>query len=288
MVPWWASTSGLSSLSSIWPTVLRLALALQHAGEFGEVGLQPVLLAIALGGLAQVGDHRVDVVFQLGDFAARLDLNRAGEVALGHGGRDLGDGADLGGEVGGEQVDVAGEILPRAGGAGNVGLTAQPTVDADLARDVRHLIGEGRERVGHVVDGVGERGDLALGLHGEALAQVAVGHGGHHLHDAADLVGEVGGHEVDVVGEILPGAGHAGDDRLAAELALGADFARHARDLAGEGVELIDHRVDGVLQLQDFAFHVDGDLAVEVAARDGGGHFGDVADLGGEVVAPDR
>ena len=44
-------------------------------------------------------------------------------------------------------------------------------------------------------------------------------------------------------------------------------------------VELIDHRVDGVLQLEDFALHVDGDLAREVAARHGGGHLGDVADL---------
>ena len=78
----------------------QVALALQHAGELGEVGLQPILLAVALRGLAEVGDHRVDVVFQLGDLAARLDLNRAGEVALGHGGGDLGDGADLGGEIG--------------------------------------------------------------------------------------------------------------------------------------------------------------------------------------------
>ena len=188
---------------------VQLALALEHAGELGEVGLQPVLLAVALGGLAQVGDHRVDVVLQLGHFAAGLDLDGAREVALGHGGGDLGDGAHLGGEVGGEQVDVAGEILPRAGGAGNVGLAAEPPVDADFAGHVGHLVGEGRERVGHVVDRVGERGDLALGLHGEALGQVAVGHGGHHFHDAADLLGEVGGHEVDVVGEILPGAADA-------------------------------------------------------------------------------
>ena len=41
--------------------------------------------------------------------------------------------------------------------------------------------------------------------------------------------------------------------RLAAELALGADLARHARHLAGEGVQLVDHRVDGVLELQDLA-----------------------------------
>ena len=267
---------------------VQFALALQHAAEFREVGLQPILLAVAFGRIAQVGDHRVEVVFQLGNLAARFHLNRAGEVALGHRGRNFGDGADLGGQVGREQIDVAGEILPRAGGAGHVGLSAEPPVHADLARDVRHLIGEGRERIGHVVDGFAERGDLALGLHGQALAEIAVGDGGHHLHDAANLVGEVRRHEVDVVGEILPGAGHAGNDRLAAKPAFGADFARHARHFAGEGVELIDHRVDGVLQLQNLALHVDGDLAVEIAARHGGGDFGDVADLGGQGCSPDR
>ena len=99
---------------------VQLALALEHAGELGEVGLEPVLLAVALGGLAQVGDHRVDVVLQLGHLAAGLDLDRAREVALGHGGGDLGDGAHLRGEVGGQQVDVAGQILPGAGGAGTL------------------------------------------------------------------------------------------------------------------------------------------------------------------------
>ena len=66
---------------------------------------------------------------------------------------------------------------------------------------------------------------------------------------------------------------------LAAEFAFGADFARHARDFAGERVELIHHRVDGVLQLENFAFHVDRDLARQVAARNGGGDFGDVSHL---------
>ena len=39
-------------------------------------------------------------------------------------------------------------------------------------------------------------------------------------------------HAVDRVGEVLPRAGHALYLRLTAELALGADLARHARDLA--------------------------------------------------------
>ena len=266
----------------------QFALPLKHAAELGEVGLQPILLAVAFGGVAQIRDHRVEVVFQLRDFAAGVDLDRPGEIALGHSGRNFGDGADLGSKVGRKQIHVAGEILPGAGGAGNVGLTAQPPVDADFARHVRHLIGEGRERVGHVVDGFAERGHFALGLHAEALAQVAVGDGGHHLHDAADLVGEVRRHEVDVVGEVLPGAGHARNDRLAAQPAFGADLARHARHFAGERVELIDHRVDGVLQLQDLALHVDRDLAVEIASGHGGGHFGDVADLGRQGCSPDR
>ena len=39
---------------------------------------------------------------------------------------------------------------------------------------------------------------------------------------------------------------------LPAELAFGADFARHARHFRGERAELIDHRVDGVLQFRGF------------------------------------
>ena len=261
----------------------EVALALQHVGEFGEVGLQPVLFGIDLRRQAEVADHRVDVVFEFGHFAAGVDLDRAGQVALGHGGRHLGDRAHLRGQVGGEQVDVAGEVLPGAGGAGHVGLAAEPSLDADFARHAGDLIGEGRERLGHVVDGVGKGCDFALRFHGQVLLQVAVGDRGHDLDDAAHLFGQIGGHEVHGIGEVLPGAGDAGDLRLTAELALGADLARHARHFAGKGVELIDHRVDGVLQFEDFALHVDRDLARQVAAGHGGGDFGDVADLRGEV-----
>ena len=76
------------------------------------------------------------------------------------------------------------------------------------------------------------------------------------------------GHRVDVVGEVLPRAGDAGHLGLAAELALGADLARDAAHFGGEGVQLVDHRVDGVLQLENLALDVDGDLARQVAAGD--------------------
>ncbi len=94
------------------------------------------------------------------------------------------------------------------------------------------------------------------------------------------------GHQVDVVGQVLPGAGDALDLRLAAELAFGAHFARHARHFGREGVELVHHGVDGVLQLEDLALHVDGDLLRQVALGDRGGHLGDVAHLAGQVARP--
>src|SRR6185437_4947063 len=66
--------------------------------------------------------------------------------------------------------------------------------------------------------------DLAARVHPDLLAQVALGDRGGHLGDRADLRGQVGGHHVDVVGQVAPRAGHALDDRLPAELALRADL----------------------------------------------------------------
>jgi hypothetical protein len=238
----------------------QVALALEHAGEARQIGLQPVLLVVALGGQAQVVNHRVDVVFELGHLASRFHLHGARQVALGHGSRHLGNGAHLAGQVRRQHVHVARQVLPRTGRAGHVGLTAQATFHADLARNRRHLLGERRQRAGHVVDGVGERRDFALGFDGEVLLQVAVGDGGHDLGDAAHLLGQVRTHHVDGVGQILPSSSDARHLGLTTQLAVGANLARNARHLAGEGVELIDHRVDGVLQLQNLAPGVDGDL----------------------------
>src|SRR2546430_2433854 len=75
--------------------------------------------------------------------------------------------------------------------------------------------------------------------------------------DVAALAGQVAGHEVHAVGQFLPRARHAGDARLAAEPAVRADLAGHARHLRGERAELVDHCVDGVLELEDLAPHVD-------------------------------
>ena len=121
--------------------------------------------------------------------------------------------------------------------------------------------GEGAELIDHRVDGVLQLENFAADVDGDFAREVAVGDGGGDFGDVADLVGQVAGHGVDAVGEILPGAGDAAHVGLAAQLAFGADFAGDARHFGGERAELVHHRVDGVLQLQDFAAHIDRDLA---------------------------
>src|SRR5207253_1945888 len=126
--------------------------------------------------------------------------------------------------------------------------------------------------------------DFAADVGGDLLGEVAVGDGSGDLSDVAHLSGEVAGHRVDVVGEVFPGAGDAGNFGLAAELAVGADLAGHACHFGRKGSVLVDLRVYGFLQLEDFAAHVGGDLLGEVAVGDGDGDVGDVAHLVGEVA----
>src|SRR5207248_1126334 len=132
-------------------------------------------------------------------------------------------------------------------------------------------------------DGLGESRHLALGLDGDLLGQIAAGDGGGHLGDVANLAGEVAGHEVDVVGEVLPRAGHAFDLGLPAELAFGADLAGHAGDLGRERRQLVDHGVHGGGEGEELAGGAAGGVRGQVAVGDGGGHLGDVADLARQV-----
>src|SRR6185437_7345156 len=271
----------------------RVGQVLPGAGDAAHHGLAAELafgadLARDAGDFRRKGvelvDHRVDGVFQLQNFAAHVDRDLLRQVARGDGGRHFGDVADLGGEVRGHRVDRVGQVLPGAGDAKHVGLAAEPAFGADLARHARHLAGEGVELIDHRVDGLLELQDFAGDVDGDLLRQVAAGDGGGDVGDVADLGGQVTGHEVEAVGQVLPGAGDARHLRLAAELAFGADLAGDAGDFRGEAVELVHHGVDGVFQLQDFAAHVDGDLARPVAARPRGGDVGDVADLVGQVA----
>src|SRR5690606_34502324 len=229
-------------------------------------------------------DHRVQGVLELQDLALRVHLDLAGQIALRDRRGDLRDPPDLRGQVVRHRVDVVGEVLPDAADAGHAGLAAEASFGADRAVQAGDLGRERRQRVHHRVDGVLQLQDLALGVDGDLLAEVSLGDGGGDLCDVADLVGQVGRHAVDVVGQVLPDAADARYAGLAAEASFGADLAGDARHLVGEGRQRVDHRVHRVLELRDLALGVDGDLLAEVSLGDGGGDLRDVADLVRQVV----
>src|SRR5207302_3217571 len=210
--------------------------------------------------------NRVPCSPLFGSLAADVDGDLLGQVAVGHGGRHLGDVPHLAREVRRHRVHVVGEVLPGAGDALYLGLAAEAALGADLPGDAGDLVGEGAQLVDHRVDRVLELENLALDVHGDLLGQVPIRHGRRDLGDVPDLAGEIGRHRVDVVRERLPRPGDAGHLGLPAELALGADLARDARHLVGERAELVDHRVHRRLQLEDLAPRVTAALPGRVAA----------------------
>ncbi len=202
-----------------------------------------------VGERGQLVDHHVDGVLQLEDLAACVHGDLLREVTVGHGGRDLGDVADLAGEIAGHRVDVFGQPSPSAGNPLHFSLAAEFAFRTDFPGDTCHLVGEGGQLVDHHVDGVLQLEDLAACVHRDLLRQVTVGHRGRDLRDVAHLVGEVAGHQVDVFGESAPGAGYAFDFGLTAELAFRTDFACDARHFRRERAQLVDHRVERVFEL---------------------------------------
>ena len=156
------------------------------------------------------------------------------KVAVGHGRRHFGDVAHLAVRLPAIEFTVSVRSFqvpatPRTS-AWPPSLPSVPTSRATRVTSEAKRV----ELVHHRVDGVLQLQDLALHVHRDLLRQVAVGHGGGHFGDVADLAGKVAGHQVHAVGQVLPGAATPFTSRLAAELAFGAHFAGHARHFRGE------------------------------------------------------
>jgi len=89
---------------------------------------------------------------------------------------------------------------------------------------------------------------LAAGLDTNLPREVPLGHSGRDIGDRPYLVRQVCRELVDVVCEVLPDTGDLRRLSLAAELTLDPYLASHAGHLRREPVELIDHRIDRVLE----------------------------------------
>src|SRR5207249_4493952 len=247
----------------------QLAFGADFAGDAGDFG----------GERVQLVDHRVHGFFELQDFAADIDGDLLREIAISNSNDDVGDVANLGRQVTGHGVDAVGQVLPGAGDPGHGGLAAELAFGADFPGDARHFGGERTQLIHQRVDRFFELQDFAAHVGGDLLRQVAIGHGDRNVGDVSHLGGQIAGHNIDALGEILPNAAHVAHLCLPTELAFGADFPGNARHFGGEAPQLIDHGVDRIFELQGSAVGVDGDFFREVAVGDGDSDIGDVADL---------
>ena len=232
----------------------------------------------------QLVHHRVQRFFELQDFSADVHRDLARKVAARNGSRHFRDVSHLARQVAGHEVHVIRQVLPRAAHAGHLRLTAEFSFRAHFASHARHFSGERVQLVHHRVDGVFQLENFALHVHGDFAREVAACHGRSHFRNVAHLRGQVAGHRVDRVREVLPRSRHARHDRLPPQLSVRTNFARHARHFRCERPQLIHHRVDGFLQLQNFTADVHRNLARKIAARHCGCYFCDVADLTSQVA----
>src|SRR3954462_11789453 len=100
MTPFWAPTSGANSDNSIRPTVARSRWPCSMLVNRARLVFSQSCSGVAVRREPQIVDHRVYIVFELGDLAARIDLNRPGEITLGHGSGDFGDRPHLRRQIG--------------------------------------------------------------------------------------------------------------------------------------------------------------------------------------------
>ena len=85
-----------------------------------------------------------------------------------------------------------------------------------FAGDARDFGGERVELVHHGVDGVFQFKNFALHVHRDLAGQVSSRDGGCDFGDVTHLTGEVSGHGIHRIGEILPGSGDTGHVGLSA------------------------------------------------------------------------
>src|SRR5439155_4353698 len=100
----------------------------------------------------------------------------------------------------------------------DVSLTTEAAFAANFACDASNFGGEGTQLLDHGVERFFQLQNFATHVHGDFSGKVAAGNSGSDFSDIAYLASQVAGHEVDVVGQILPRAADVGHLRLTAKL----------------------------------------------------------------------
>ena len=204
--------------------------------------------------------HAVNGVGKFRDLAFRFDEQLLLQVATCNCSHDFGNAAHLVRQVAGHEIHAVGQIFPGPGDTMHVCLSSQLAFRAYFAGHTSHFRGERIELVHHGVDRVFQLQDFAPHIDRDFFRQVPGRNRSGNVSNIAHLRSEIARHRIHTVGQIFPGAGDAFHFRLATEFSFAAYLPGHACYFRGEGTKLIHHRVDGVLELQNFAAHIDRDF----------------------------
>src|SRR6185295_8992712 len=126
--------------------------------------------------------------------------------------------------------------LPDTGHSADIGLSTELPFRTYFARHAGYFARERIELVHHGVDRVFKLKNFAASIDRDLSREVAVCNARRHFGDVTNLVGEVTGHRIHRLRQILPDTGYALHIRLAAELSFRTYFAGHAGYFRGEPV----------------------------------------------------
>ena len=146
-------------------------------------------------------------------------------------------------------------------------MAAKFSFGAYLARYARHFGCERTKLIDHRVNGVFQLEDFPFHINRDLFRQIAGRDRSGDRGDVSHLAGQVAGHEINRIGQVLPRAGDAFHACLATKNSLGTHFARHTCYLRGEGAKLINHHVDRIFELKEFTFDIDSDFLRQIAVR---------------------
>src|ERR1700730_2557331 len=218
----------------------------------------------------QLGHHDVNGVLQLQNFAAHIHRNLAAQVAIRHRRRNFRNISHLRRQVPRHRVHGIRQILPNAADALHIRLTTQLAFRSDFPRYARNFRSKRRKLVHHRVNRVLQLQNFPARIHRNLSGQVALGHRGRHARDVAHLVGQVAGHVIHRIRQVLPSSRNVQHLGLSTQLAFRSDFLRHARNFRRERIELVHHHVHNPRRVQELAlqrppFHFQRHLLRQVA-----------------------
>src|SRR6185437_12142368 len=212
------------------------------------------------GETAQLVHHRIDRILELQNLTLHVHRDLTAQVTVGHRRGHLGDVAHLRGQVTRHLIHGIGEVLPGSAYPRYVGLATQLTFRSHITGHTRYFGTKRVQLVHHRIDRILQLQDLSFYVHRDLATKVTLRHRGGHLGDVPHLRRKVTRHHVHRVRSVVRGARYTFYRGLATQLTFRTHLTRHTRHLEGEGVQLVHHRIDRILQLEDLSFYIHRDL----------------------------